>query len=334
MKKILIASTALVATAGMAAAELNLSGSARFGLTYLEDRVDGAGRDAETLLEQRFRFQVQGVAESDNGLKFEARIRAEAGEAVDNSINGGGFGAAGFAVSTGGFRLDVGNVSDVIDSGDVVNYYGYGIGFTAFLEHNENVFNNFDNTGIPAGGFSSGDQNKPTIKLRYTAGDFTVSASYSNDESVTDATTFNDVEEYQIGVGYSFGNYSVGALYGNVDGTVTTAGVGADIDNDFWAVSFDGSLNNFDFSILVSDSDGQDDVNYGLSVNYALSDATDIRFVIAGGGGNPDGSDDGDDTSYGIGFRHSLGGGVTLAGGVGQNSFGNTAADLGVSFSF
>ncbi|MDG2058479.1 MAG: porin, partial [Tateyamaria sp.] len=36
MKKLLLASTALVATAGMAAAEITFSGSARFGVTYNE----------------------------------------------------------------------------------------------------------------------------------------------------------------------------------------------------------------------------------------------------------------------------------------------------------
>ncbi len=38
MKKLLIASTALVATAGMAAAEVTFSGYGRFGVIYEEDR--------------------------------------------------------------------------------------------------------------------------------------------------------------------------------------------------------------------------------------------------------------------------------------------------------
>ena len=332
MKKILIATTALVATAGMAAAELNIAGSARIGLGYVEDAEDAAGRDAEVRIEQRLRVNITGIAETDAGVKFEARFRLEAGEDGDNSISGNGPGAAGFAVSSGGLRLDVGNVSDVIDSGDVVNYYGFGVGFTAFLEYNENVFNNFSNFGIPAGGFGSGDASATTIKLRYTTGDFTVSASYSNDEDAADAANFNDVEEFQIGVGYNFGDYSVGALYGNVDGDVTVAGITTAIDTDFWAISFDGSLGNFDFAAQIVDSDVQD-VSYGISVDYDISAATSIRFVISAGGGD-EVTGAADDTSYGIGFTHSLGGGVTLAGGVGSNSTDQIVADLGVSFSF
>ena len=314
MKKILIATTALVGTAGMAAAELNISGSARMGIAYVEDRVDAAGRDAELRIEQRMRVNFTGIAETDGGVKFEARFRLEANEDIDNSISGRGPGAAGFAVSAGGFRLDVGNVSDVIDSGDVVDYYGYGVGFTAFLEYNAPV------SGIPAGGFGAGDQSATTIKLRYTAGDLTVAASYSNDEDATDAVTFNDVEEWQIGLGYNFGNYSAGIAFGSEDDAGT--------DTDFWVATFGGSLGAFDFAIQVADSDAMDDVSVGISGNYEVSAATSIRFVVA------DGGDDANDTAYGIGFRHSLGGGVTLAGGVGSNTAGNTVADLGVSFSF
>ncbi|MEP6068284.1 MAG: porin [Paracoccaceae bacterium] len=336
MKKILIATTALVGTAGIAAAELNITGSARVGLVYDEGnefgQLDGdpdtnRGRiDDELRIEQRLRVNFTGIAETDSGVKLEARFRLESNEDIDNSISGTGPGAAGFAISSGGFRLDVGNVSDVIDSGDVVNYYGYGVGFTSFLEHNGTV------SGIPAGGFGSGNPDATTIKLRYEMGDFTVSASYSNDENVTaigaesaaglqdGAVTRNDVEEFQIGVGYNFGDYSVGVAYGSEDDAGT--------DNDFWVATFGGSVGAFDFSIIIADSDSQDDVSYGGSLDYDLSAATSIRFVVA------DGGNDSNDTVVGIGARHSLGGGVTLAGGVGQNSSGNTVADLGVSFSF
>ena len=226
MKKILIATTALVGTAGIAAAELNITGSARVGLVYDEGNEFGSldGNtgfiDDELRIEQRLRVNFTGIAETDSGVKLEARFRLESNEDEDNSISGTGPGAAGFAVSSGGFRLDVGNVSDVIDSGDVVNYYGFGVGFTSFLEHNGTV------SGIPAGGFGSGNPSATTIKLRYDMGDFTVSASYSNDEDVTaigpesavgardGAVTRNDIEEFQIGVGYNFGDYAVGVAYG------------------------------------------------------------------------------------------------------------------------
>ena len=79
MKKVLFATTALVATAGMAAAEVTMSGQARFGLYY-----DGE----DTSLDQRFRLTFTGITESDNGVKFEARVRIETNENSTRQLGG------------------------------------------------------------------------------------------------------------------------------------------------------------------------------------------------------------------------------------------------------
>ncbi|MEL6807863.1 MAG: porin [Pseudomonadota bacterium] len=334
MKKVLFATTALVATAGMAAADVSFGGFGRFGLFYQESDTPDA---SETRIEQRFRLTATGTATSDNGLEFEARIRWQTDEGsaedlTDPTEGSNSFGssnvaqrsAAGFAVSTGGFRLDVGHVSDVIDSGDVVDYYGYGVGLTSFAEQSS-AFN-----GIPASGFGvSGDDARiaPTIKLRYTAGDFTVSVSYTDDSPIADGTNVVERSEYQIGVGYNFGNYSVGAAFGSEESDLD--GVSdPTLDNDFWAVSFGGEIGAFAFSILVGDSDSNDETMYGFSVKYDIGAVTDIRFAFS------DSGLDGEDEVVAIGFRHGLGGGVSLRGGIGQNTSGNTTADLGVIFDF
>ncbi|MEM6758067.1 MAG: porin [Pseudomonadota bacterium] len=328
MKKVLFATTALIATTGMAAAEVTLGGFGRFGLIY--DENNEANGNDETRIEQRFRLTVTGTAESDAGVKFEGRIRFQTDDQSNGNSSITETSAAGFAVTAGGFRLDVGSVSDVIDSGDVVDYYGFGVGLTSFAEQSS-AFG-----GIPASGFgtvSSPDddveeQVVPTVKLRYTAGDFTVSASVSDGLSAQDNTagTFTDREEYQLGVGYTFGDYSVGAAFGNEEETDETGAT--TLDNDFWVISFGGELGAFAFSILVGDSDTNDETMYGLSVKYDINDATDIRFVFS------DSGLDADDEVVAIGFRHSLGGGVSLRGGIGQGTDGDTIADLGVNFDF
>jgi len=319
MKKVLIASSALLLGAGAAAAqEASIDGSARFGLAYDEGNTD------EFRIEQRLRINLRGSTTTDAGLELSARFRLESNESADNSIAGRGPGAAEFTAETGGFRLDVGNTSDVIDSGDVVDYYGFGIGLTSFIEHNSAFYDAGDvdagnglGLTLPIGGFGAGDSDVTTIKLRYTAGDFTVAASYSEDRTGT-----ADVEEAQIGVGYNFGNYSVGVAYGSEDGGV----------EDFWVATFGGDIGALGFSVVVGDSDVFEDVAYGFSVSYDVGAATEIRFAVSDGGADVAGTSD--DTAVGIGFRHSLGGGVTLAGGIGQATDGDTLADLGVSFSF
>jgi len=234
-------------------------------------------------------------------------------------------------VSTGGFRLDVGSVSNVIDSGDVVNYFGYGVGLTSSIEQS----NGFGNT---ASGFGTRgtdfDTVAPTVKLRYTAGDFTVSASYT-DDAVTQAVPVTGNlpavpgggnSAYQLGASYSFGNYAVGAVIGSNE---TAGGTGP--DNDEWIIGFTGEFGALAVSAIVGDSDAQglagNSTSFGLSAKYDIGAATELRFVYADNGAAMNAE------TYGIGFIHGLGGGVSLRGGIGETG-GNTIADLGVVFNF
>ncbi|MCP4208949.1 MAG: porin [Shimia sp.] len=318
MKKILFASTALVATASVAAAELAVSGSARFGLTYQENRTQ------ETQLEQRIRINFTGIAETDAGVKFEARIRLESNEGYDNGAGittsngstGKGPGAVGFAVSTGGLRVDVGSVSDVLDSGDHFSWGGTGVGFTGFIEQNSNK------QGFVANGFSgAGNEDANTVKVLYTASNFAVSASFTEANDLT-GTADDAGENFMVGASYSFGNHKIGATYGSI------SGVGGAADSDQWVLGAGGSFGDFAYNAIVADNDGQDDLLFGASGSYAISAATTLVAAVSTGGATAN------DTSFGVGVNHSLGGGVTLAAGVGSNSAGNTAADVGVKFSF
>lgn len=314
MKKVLLASTMLVATAGMAAADITFNGFGRFGLLYNEDSAAGL---SDTRLEQRFRLNIVGTAETDGGVKFGARLRIETNDESNGNSATGDEGAAfednenairnpEFNVQAGGFRLDVGNTSDVIDSGDVVNYYGFGVGLTSFLEQSSGF-------SLPASGIGDEIEEAPTVKIRYAMGDLTVAASY------TDNAEDSFDSEWQIGLGYVFSAYAVGIAFGSEEGVT---------DNDFWAASVSGAFSNVDFSFLVADSDVQDDVSYGASISVPVGAATSIQAVVS------DNGIDGDDTAYGVGFRHDLGGGVSLRGGIGNNSSDNTVADLGVIFNF
>jgi len=298
MKKVLFATTALIATAGMASADITWGGFGRFGVVHNEGNAAN-----ETYLTQRMRLTVTGTTESDAGVKFEGRMRIESNEdATDANANASasGFGAAGFAVTSGGFRLDVGSGSNVIDSGDMVAHGGASVGMQGFIGNNTGF-------GLPANGFGTGNAVDPIIKLRYNAGDLTASASYRDAD-----------EQTQVGIGYNFGNYSAGIVMGN-DNAANT---------DFVAASLTGSVGAADFAFLVADNDARASTSVGLTVAYDMSAATELRFAVSDSGAA------GADTAYGVGFRHSLGGGVSLQGGVGEDNAGNSRGDLGVVFNF
>ena len=99
-------------------------------------------------------------------------------------------------------------------------------------------------------------------------------------------------------------------------------------NTDFVAASLTGSVGAADFAFLVADNDENASTSVGLTVAYDMSAATELRFAVSDSGVA------GADTAYGVGFRHSLGGGVSLQGGVGEDNAGNSRGDLGVVFNF
>lgn len=341
MKKLLIASTALVATASVAAADVTFSGYGRFGLLYEEDRsraatatetangqtsngtalnADGTVPLEEERLESRFRLNIDAVTETDGGVRFAARMRVEANDNDDGTVDAGSFSGARFQVSAGGFRVRVGNISGVTDAAEVVNYFGFEPGLIGQTGHYANFgadFDAFDSTGAGANG----------INVKYEIGDFAVMASYSEDQDKNDGSTTTGTEERaELGASYTFAGWTLGGVIGSAESDGSD--LQAVVDNDWWVVTATGSLGFADLAVFYGDSDNDDDSTIGLSAAFPVGAATTLEASIS------DGGDDTNDTSYGIGFDHSLGGGVTLTGMVGENASSNMIADLGVVFNF
>ena len=68
MKKILFATTALVASAGLASAEVSISGSAEMGLFSVQGTTDASNADLQFHNDVDINFSLSG--ESDGGLSF------------------------------------------------------------------------------------------------------------------------------------------------------------------------------------------------------------------------------------------------------------------------
>ena len=126
MKKVLFASTALVATAGVAAAEVDFSGYGRFGVLYSSaagpDGVastfgdDGTG-SSSTDLTYRLRIQIDTTAETDGGVVLGARVRIEQenDEVGDAANSGTGINAPRFFARSGGLEVGVGNIYGALE---------------------------------------------------------------------------------------------------------------------------------------------------------------------------------------------------------------------------
>lgn len=305
MKNILIATTALVATAGVAAADVSLSGAARFGLRYADDAAAGV---AKTQIETRLRFNIDASKETDSGVTFGGRIRMQhdeniaAGAAVLNAAN--------VYASYNGLKVTVGNVGGAYD--DAALMYNSEIGFIG------------QSYGDPSGDFyyyttGAYGQNRMGINAAYSMGGVNVEASYINpDQTVTDLPAGTEAE-FAISASYNAGQFTVAGAY---------AQNGAGIDgNDVAYVGAEYAMNDMT-NVGLQWFDNGDDQTVTLYGNYKM-DAITLRAYYA----NNDATSNDTDHAFGIGADYDLGG-ATLAGGVERGFAKQTRANLGVKFSF
>ena len=303
MKKVLFATTALVASAGFAAAEVSLSGSAEIGI------FDNGTSDAQFHSDMDVKFSLSG--ETDNGLTFGATIDLdEVGD--DDDVAGIGAGdpiaAAGnneehSVFISGGFgTVTMGDTDGALDwAMQEVNLVGGSI------QDDETIHAGFNgNAGL------DGSNDAQVLRYDYSFGAFAVAASVELD----DAGTADDV--YAIGFKYDadLGGIALGFGLGYQDGGATFGDItGVSVDADF-GNGFVAGLNYSDFST------GND--HLGLGVGYTM-DALSIGVNY----GEFDAGADG----FGLAVNYDLGGAVVQFG-YGDSSTGTDTYSLGIAMSF
>lgn len=309
MKKILLGSAAaLVASAGVAAADVSVSGDGRMGVVFNDAAQDKLRLDSRA----RVRFTLSG--ETDTGMAFGGWFRAQT--APDSASGNMGTGGANVFISGDFGRLSFGDVAGAAQAsvGDL-----HGIGLTGLGFLNENTYFQRDFNG---GILNSGGTN---ALYTYSFDGFTINASLGQ-LNVRDGN--NDrVEMGSIGARYEFDGFAIGAGY-------ELANIGGD---NFGHVALGGEANIDMFSVratigrLVQDARGTStsDHQIGLSGSANIDDITVSAFARR---------DFARDVHVGAGASYSLGGGASIVGGVRYTSFdaggGQTVADFGVSFSF
>ena len=185
MSRILLASTVLTAAAGMAAADVTLSGDARMGLVNGYDLSTGK---YETTFSSRARVTFTMSAESDNGLSFGASFRADNANAAEKGTAGsvfisGAFGKLSMGDNDSAAQATVGQVD--------------GVGFTGNGDWHEIIY--------------MGDSS-PSVLYTYSAGDLTFAASVgqrgvSFPRTLEDGSYANETENgASVAVGYRMGN--------------------------------------------------------------------------------------------------------------------------------
>lgn len=343
MKKALIASTALVLTAGAAAADVTISGYGRTGVQYYEDGIltgfdtarSRTGNDTQVI--SRLRMNIDAATSTDQGVDFGARFRMQWDQ---NSDNAGELNAGKLYVTSSGLTVEIGNVDTALDTAGLI--YGSELG-------------SYDRSvgGNPLGAFYAyeseayGDDDRSGIAATYALDNLEVRFSYIDPDQtgLNEDSTIADVkEEYSFSVDYTWNErlelsggfalngagvddhdvYFVGARYAVME----NARIGLNwIDNgdagDIDGVSSDPTDPN------VIDDFGSTVTLYG---DYTLADGlTNIEAYIANNSG--DWTQKKTDNSFGIGVNYDLGG-ARLGASLQRDYQERVTADMGVRFDF
>jgi outer membrane protein OmpU len=322
MKKVLFATTALIATAGMAAAETSLTfgGSARFGVLYQEDRADAAGNSLDEFgVHNRFTLNIDGTSTTDSGLEFFARVRIRGGNSFTESLGGSGVSAPRVGVRSGGFTLAVGNINGAFES--TPGLYSHNVGLTGLSW--SSLPTNFSSDGaFQWDSFSSAGAGSNGVEAIYSAGNVGFHLSHS-EAGGNDRTAAH--------ISYKFNDWTVALGHQESDTDAETSTL----------LTVGGTIGSVSVSLAYAANDGDQDairigagfeVGSGTNINvyYTAVDSDAVQTTnVPGLGATLVGLDD----AYGIGFTHSLGG-ATLAGGIENDRYNNTRADFGVRFNF
>ncbi|MCA3445193.1 MAG: porin [Rhodobacter sp.] len=356
MKNLLLASTALVAFAGAAAAEVAISGSGRMGIVYdnsiLNDNLirnpnGGITRSADSgfLFSSRVRVAFTLTQETDAGVTFGASIRA------DNAADGNK-GKAGSVFMSGAFgKISMGDVDGAAESA-VGNLSG--VGYTGLNDLNEAIYLQQGNSDLDTNQKYS-EFALPAALYEYSTGPASFYVSLGNPAGLEIPTTIFDTTNvkvtnavidsaYGLGAKYSVDNYSVGFGYEGVNfsgiSTDQTTKVESEFSNtiDNWILGGSATFGGFTLKAQYGEGSGKgiDLTQYGFSGDYTFDAWTFTAFWVSKELKTITDTTAAQTQPFGFGVTYDLGGGASVEfGAVDPDRLGEDyRADLGVNFSF
>jgi len=325
MKKLLIASTALVATAGIAAADMSMSGYAEIGM-----RDGGSTVGLEMHSDMDIGFKLSGA--SDNGLTFGASIDLDEVSGGINSTGGsqainvsGAFGKLTMGDTDGALdkaNAEVASLTAIADDHTAHAGYNGGAGLDSgdILRYDTSIGNFAVSASLGQDDTANGDNDVTALGLSTTVGTVALSAAYqTNDASdVTALSAKTTLGGMSVVVNYSEASNPAVASVAQVDGVANTTNA-AGVDFVASVAATTAAANSYEHTAI----------GLGYTVNGVALSANFGEYSY-----NDGTSADG----MGVAANYGLGGGATVMVGYGSsNSVANVSSDtfsigLGLSF--
>lgn len=322
MKKILLATTMLASTAGFAAADVAVTGSARMGLVHVRTGVvvaapavaatpfslataavaANAGK-LETQFSSRVRIVFTGTGTTDSGLTFGASMRADqsGGNSTDTQTTNG----SSTAYISGAFgKLTFGDVAG--GAGDyLVGQISY-VGFTSLGSTNEIGF-------LPG--------TATAARYDYTSGNLSFSLGVSQPGAASKAASAN---KNSIALKYATGAYSGAISYETVQGNNLVSFKGSATFGQATVTLKAAKAKFATVAALPTATKGK--TEFGVSLDYKVMPALKLTAYFTD-------HKNANLISKGIGASYDLGGGASVIGGVVKYG-ADTIGDVGVTMSF
>jgi outer membrane protein OmpU len=303
MKTLLLASTALVATVGIAAAgEVKLTGYAEMGIV--------GGDNIETQFHHDFDIKFALSGESDGGVAFGATIDLDE---VSNGI-GSGFGPHSVFVSYAGATVTLGDTDGALD------WAMAELEFGASIADDHTVHAGFNgNSGL------DGTFDGQIARAEYTVGDFSGALSIELDDSGVADPVYGLAAKYKADLAGA--SLSLGLGYQTQEDTADLIGLSvmAEMTNGLSA-----GLNYTTADVFGS----SDDITHlGVGVGYKVNA---LQFGVNYGVFE----EDGDEFASGLGVvaQYDLGGGLSAHFGYGNSDVANVddfdTYSVGLAMSF
>jgi outer membrane protein OmpU len=306
MKTLLLASTALVATAGIAAAEIKITGWAEIGII-------GGDKYATDQWHTDIDVNFAMTGESDGGLAFGASVDLDENGAFNNTTQGG----ETYFLSYGALRLDMGDTDGALDK--VMKEVNVAAGSIADDETSHAGFNG--NSGLD--GLFDGQN----ATVSYSASGFTAAISAQIDDTGVQTPVWG------LGVRYAtdLGGAAIGVGLGYQTQEDTADLIGLSLDAAFGG-GFSAAINYTNADIVGQSDDG---THMAIGVGYKMNAlAVGVNY-----GEYTDWSlGCGDCSGFGLAATYDLGGGLSAQFGYGDSDFGggvdSNSYSLGLSMSF
>ncbi len=326
MKKILLATTVLAGTAGVAAAEVAVSGYAEIGIIRSEAGFAGSS-NAQFHQDVEVKFTMSG--ETDGGLSFGAVIDLDETNVAAGDDSGttvfvsGAFGkltmgdtdgALDWAIADAGALTTMGddhtthvfwfnaNGFDGTHDGQIVRYeYSFG-DFGVALSYEQagnNATGTLQDDNIGIGATYSMDMGGTALKfgLAYQAGSDSDGVVYTNADAIGASVSAELAGGFAVTLGYVKYDYDTLDVTGAASTLVDFAHTGLGVTYTTGALSLHANVGHFNPDVGASDS------TYGLAVNYDLGGGA---VVMAGYGSDVDAATAGNQSQYSIGLGLSF----------------------------